>query len=215
MKVGLLTGGGDCPGLNAVIRAVVQSVANEGGTCVGILEGWRGLVKGMSRALEVSETDGIIARGGTILGSSRTNPFKYAATDIPALRENFQALGLDALQLLELANLHLAGGHIGRGEGIGLQRQLLPAGQQFTRSGEPAPRDLQDRLLAANPPPLLLGALPRLLQLEPAQFQGGLGLGQAAAGGGVFEVEEHRPLRDHLVLAYQHLGDPPRLKWVQ
>jgi ATP-dependent phosphofructokinase / diphosphate-dependent phosphofructokinase len=97
MKVGLLTGGGDCPGLNAVIRAVVQSVANEGGSCVGILEGWRGLVKGMSCALEVSETDGIIARGGTILGSSRTNPFKNAATDIPALRENFQALGLDAL----------------------------------------------------------------------------------------------------------------------
>ena len=97
MKVGLLTGGGDCPGLNAVIRAVVQSVANEGGTCVGILEGWRGLVKGMSRALEVSETDGIIARGGTILGSSRTNPFKNAATDIPAVRENFKNLELDAL----------------------------------------------------------------------------------------------------------------------
>jgi phosphofructokinase-like protein len=97
MKVGLLTGGGDCPGLNAVIRAVVQGVANDGGTCVGIVEGWRGLVKGMSRALDVSETDGIIARGGTILGSSRTNPFKNASTDIPAVRANFQALGLDAL----------------------------------------------------------------------------------------------------------------------
>ena len=45
MKVGLLTGGGDCPGLNAVIRAVVQRIANEGGSCVGILEGWRGLVQ--------------------------------------------------------------------------------------------------------------------------------------------------------------------------
>jgi len=97
MKVGLLTGGGDCPGLNAVIRAVVQGVANEGGSCVGILEGWRGLVKGMSRPLEVAETDGIIARGGTILGSSRTNPFKNAGTDVAAVRENFQALGLDAL----------------------------------------------------------------------------------------------------------------------
>ena len=97
MKVGLLTGGGDCPGLNAVIRAVVQGVANEGGTCVGFLEGWRGLVKGMSRDLDVAETDGIIARGGTILGSSRTNPFKNASTDVPALRENFKALGLDAL----------------------------------------------------------------------------------------------------------------------
>ena len=97
MKVGLLTGGGDCPGLNAVIRAVVQSITNEGGTCVGFIEGWRGLVKGMSRPLEVAETDGIIARGGTILGSSRTNPFKNAATDVPAVQQNFQALGLDAL----------------------------------------------------------------------------------------------------------------------
>ena len=97
MKVGLLTGGGDCPGLNAVIRAVVQGVTNEGGSCVGILEGWRGLVKGMSRDLEVAETDGIIARGGTILGSSRTNPFKNAETDVPAVRKNFEALGLDAL----------------------------------------------------------------------------------------------------------------------
>ena len=97
MKVGLLTGGGDCPGLNAVIRAVVQSISNEGGSCVGFIEGWRGLVKGMSRPLEVTETDGIIARGGTILGSSRTNPFKNADTDVPAVRQNFEALGLDAL----------------------------------------------------------------------------------------------------------------------
>jgi phosphofructokinase-like protein len=97
MKVGLLTGGGDCPGLNAVIRAVVQRVANEGGTCVGVIEGWRGLIRGMTCELDVKETDGIIARGGTILGSSRTNPFKNAATDMPALQENFKKLGLDAL----------------------------------------------------------------------------------------------------------------------
>src|SRR4051812_8244437 len=57
MKVGLLTGGGDCPGLNAVIRAVVQKVHNAGGECVGLLEGWRGLVKNMSRPLHVAETD--------------------------------------------------------------------------------------------------------------------------------------------------------------
>src|SRR3954454_18638319 len=97
MNVGLLTGGGDCPGLNAVIRAVVQRIVSEGGSCVGILEGWRGLVQGLSRVLDPAETDGIIARGGTILGSSRTNPFKFAERDIPALRANFQALGLDAL----------------------------------------------------------------------------------------------------------------------
>jgi phosphofructokinase-like protein len=97
MRVGLLTGGGDCPGLNAVIRAVVQRIANEGGTCVGILEGWRGLVHGLSLELEVSETDGIIGRGGTILGASRTNPYKNPDTDLPAVRANFDALGLDAL----------------------------------------------------------------------------------------------------------------------
>src|SRR5690242_12297586 len=97
MKVGLLTGGGDCPGLNAVIRAIVQCVVNGGGSCVGILEGWRGLVQNMARDLEIAETDGIIAKGGTILGSSRTNPFKNFERDIPQLRANFQALGLDAL----------------------------------------------------------------------------------------------------------------------
>jgi 6-phosphofructokinase 1 len=97
MNVGLLTGGGDCPGLNAVIRAVVQRIANEGGRCLGILEGWRGLVQNMTLPLDPRETDGIVGRGGTILGASRTNPYKNAATDIPALRENFDALGLDAL----------------------------------------------------------------------------------------------------------------------
>src|SRR6516164_2892055 len=76
MTIGLLTGGGDCPGLNAVIRAVVRRVAGDGGTCVGILEGWRGLVQNLSMPLSVAETDGIIGQGGTILGSSRTNPYK-------------------------------------------------------------------------------------------------------------------------------------------
>src|SRR5262249_57862826 len=97
MKVGLPTGGGDCPGLNAVIRAVVQRVADDGGSCLGILEGWRGLVQNMTAPLDVQQTDGIIGRGGTILGASRTNPYKNAATDVPALRDNFEALGLDAL----------------------------------------------------------------------------------------------------------------------
>ena len=97
MKVGLLTGGGDCPGLNAVIRAVVQKVHNAGGSCVGFLEGWRGLVNNVSRPLEIIETDGIIAKGGTILGSSRTNPFKNPDTDLPRVRETFAKQGLDAL----------------------------------------------------------------------------------------------------------------------
>ena len=96
MNVGILTGGGDCPGLNAVIRAVVQKVANSQGTCVGLLEGWRGLVEEKTRPLSVLDTDGIIARGGTILGSSRTNPYKRPA-DVARAVENFHKLGLTAL----------------------------------------------------------------------------------------------------------------------
>lgn len=100
MKVGLLTGGGDCPGLNAVIRAVVQRVADEGWTCLGILEGWRGLIRNLTMPLDVATTDGIVGRGGTILGSSRTNPYKTPDADLPAVLENFQALGLDALVVI-------------------------------------------------------------------------------------------------------------------
>jgi 6-phosphofructokinase 1 len=97
MRVGLLTGGGDCPGLNAVIRAVVRRIDAAGGSSVGILEGWRGLVRNRTRPLTVAETDGIIGLGGTILGSSRTNPYKQPELDIPLLRQNAESLGLDGL----------------------------------------------------------------------------------------------------------------------
>jgi 6-phosphofructokinase 1 len=100
MKVGLLTGGGDCPGLNAVIRAVVRRISNAGGTCLGIHEGWRGLVRNITSPLSIEETDGIIGQGGTILGSSRTNPYKNPETDLKALRANFATLGLDALVVI-------------------------------------------------------------------------------------------------------------------
>jgi ATP-dependent phosphofructokinase / diphosphate-dependent phosphofructokinase len=100
MKVGILTGGGDCPGLNAVIRAVVRRIANAGGECIGVLEGWRGLVRGNTRPLTVDETDAIIGLGGTILGSSRTNPYKNPETDVPELRRNFAACELDALVVI-------------------------------------------------------------------------------------------------------------------
>jgi 6-phosphofructokinase 1 len=100
MKVGLLTGGGDCPGLNAVIRAVVQQLEDVGATCVGILEGWRGLIQNMTCPLSTAQTDGIIAQGGSILGSSRTNPYRNPDTDLAALRENFLLLELDALVVI-------------------------------------------------------------------------------------------------------------------
>jgi phosphofructokinase-like protein len=76
MRIGVLTGGGDCPGLNAVIRAIVRKgVDNYGHEFVGYRDGWRGPLEGDSRPLGVPEVRGILPRGGTILGSSRTNPF--------------------------------------------------------------------------------------------------------------------------------------------
>jgi phosphofructokinase-like protein len=75
MRIGVLTGGGDCPGLNAVIRAVVRKgVGNYGHEFVGYRDGWRGPLEADSRPLGVPEVRGILPRGGTILGSSRTNP---------------------------------------------------------------------------------------------------------------------------------------------
>jgi 6-phosphofructokinase 1 len=100
MRVGLLTGGGDCPGLNAVIRAVVHNSDRAGATCIGILEGWRGLIQNLTCPLTVAETDGIIAQGGSILGSSRTNPYRNPETDLAALRANFQRLELDGLVVI-------------------------------------------------------------------------------------------------------------------
>ena len=77
MRIGVLTGGGDCPGLNAVIRAVVRKGEVEhGDSFVGFRDGWRGLTENLSCALDVEHCRGILPRGGTILGTSRTNPYK-------------------------------------------------------------------------------------------------------------------------------------------
>jgi 6-phosphofructokinase 1 len=97
MRIGVLTGGGDCPGLNAVIRAVVRKGAGGyGHEFVGYRDGWRGPLEGDSRPLGVPDVRGILPRGGTILGSSRTNPF---AEDGGAARivENMAAEGVDGL----------------------------------------------------------------------------------------------------------------------
>ncbi|HET7489070.1 MAG TPA: 6-phosphofructokinase [Acidimicrobiales bacterium] len=77
MRVGVLTGGGDCPGLNAVIRAVVRKGERHyGDELVGFADGWKGLLEGRTLPLDVERCRGILPRGGTILGSSRTNPYK-------------------------------------------------------------------------------------------------------------------------------------------
>ena len=77
MRIGMLTGGGDCPGLNAVMRAVVRKGSQTwDDEVVGFLDGWAGVVEGRTRPLDVAAMRGTLPRGGTVLGSSRTNPFK-------------------------------------------------------------------------------------------------------------------------------------------
>jgi 6-phosphofructokinase 1 len=95
-RVGILTGGGDCPGLNAVIRAVTRRSLDRGWEVVGIREGWRGLVEGLFEPLGSREVSGILPRGGTILGTSRTNPYKIDG-GVEKLLETFEAEGLTAL----------------------------------------------------------------------------------------------------------------------
>jgi phosphofructokinase-like protein len=97
VRIGVLTGGGDCPGLNAVIRAIVRKgVGVYGHSFIGYIDGWRGPLEGESFDLGISEVRGIQPRGGTILGSSRTNPF--AKDDGPArIKANLASDRVDAL----------------------------------------------------------------------------------------------------------------------
>src|SRR5579863_7745225 len=96
MQIGVLTGGGDCGGLNAAIRAVVIRAARGGHTVVGVADGWAGMLEGRGTELSPKDVAGIVGLGGTILGSSRTNPAKKAE-DMERVRANFAYLGIDAL----------------------------------------------------------------------------------------------------------------------
>jgi phosphofructokinase-like protein len=97
MRVGVLTGGGDCPGLNAVIRAVVRKgIEDYGYEFVGFRDGWRGPINADTIPLGIPQVRGILPRGGTILGSSRTNPAKIDG-GYEAIEANFEKLGIDAL----------------------------------------------------------------------------------------------------------------------
>jgi phosphofructokinase-like protein len=97
MRIGVLTGGGDCPGLNAVIRAVVRKgVGAYGHDFVGFRDGWRGPIEGNTTPLDVTAVRGILPRGGTILGTSRTNPYKVDGGP-DAIRATLQRLGVDSL----------------------------------------------------------------------------------------------------------------------
>jgi 6-phosphofructokinase 1 len=95
-KVGVLTGGGDCPGLNAVIRAVVRQASHNKIKVVGIKNGWKGLIDADTVDLDLDSVSGILPKGGTILGTSRTNPYKKP-DDLHKVIANYKKLGLDAL----------------------------------------------------------------------------------------------------------------------
>lgn len=97
MRVGVLTGGGDCPGLNAVIRAVVRKGVKEYGyEFLGFRDGWKGPREGLTIPLDIKSTRGLLPRGGTILGSSRTNPFAIDG-GVEKIKSNLAAAGVDAL----------------------------------------------------------------------------------------------------------------------
>ena len=97
MRVGILTGGGDCPGLNAVIRAVVRKAIDiYDDEVLGFKDGWRGVLEGSFEPLSLESTRGILPRGGTILGSSRTNPYKRE-DGVATVRATLERNGVDGL----------------------------------------------------------------------------------------------------------------------
>ncbi len=119
MRVGVLTGGGDCPGLNAVIRGVVhRTIKTYGGSVVGFRHGWRGVLQSEVEDLDLKKVTGILPRGGTILGTSRTNPYQEQDGE-SRIRQELSGRGIDVLiavggedTLGVAAKLHDAGIHL-------------------------------------------------------------------------------------------------------
>ncbi len=95
-RIGILTGGGDCPGLNPVIRAAVRKAFVEGYEVLGVKFGWKGLIEDDVMPLDLHSVSGILPKGGTILGTSRTNPYKKEG-DLKRLKDNYKKHELDAL----------------------------------------------------------------------------------------------------------------------
>ncbi|HEY3266136.1 MAG TPA: ATP-dependent 6-phosphofructokinase [Armatimonadota bacterium] len=131
MRVGVLTGGGDCPGLNPAIRGAVIRGLSYGWEMVGFEEGWRGWLEGMQIPLTLDVVDDIIRKGGTILGSSRTNPYKAADTTQKAL-DQFEALGIDALIA------------IGGDDTLGVANKLFKAGKKTVGVPKTMDNDLSE-----------------------------------------------------------------------
>lgn len=98
-RIGTLTGGGDCPGLNPVIRAIVKTAHREGWEVIGFRNGWRGVIENDHVVLDARSVSGILPKGGTILGTSRTNPYKNP-DDVNRLKETYRKHDLKALVVL-------------------------------------------------------------------------------------------------------------------
>ena len=115
MKIGVLTGGGDCPGLNPVIRAIVRKAFNDKHEVVGFKNGWKGILEGDTVPLDLNAVSGILPKGGTILGTSRTNPYKKE-NGLAKVKESFAKFKLDALIA------------IGGGDTLGVANRLVHDG---------------------------------------------------------------------------------------
>ena len=96
MRIGILTGGGDCPGLNPTIRAIVRKAISESDKVIGIKYGWKGLLEKDYIELDLDSISGILPKGGTILGTSRTNPYKRE-NGPQIVKENFNKLAIEGL----------------------------------------------------------------------------------------------------------------------
>ena len=97
-RIGILTGGGDCPGLNAAIRAAAKTAMRKGYEVIGIRNGWKGFIDNENEILDGIRTSGIIDRGGTILGTSRVSPF-YVEEGVQRVFDGFTQLGLSLIHI--------------------------------------------------------------------------------------------------------------------
>jgi ATP-dependent phosphofructokinase / diphosphate-dependent phosphofructokinase len=131
VRIGILTGGGDCPGLNAVIRAIViKSINKYDDEVVGILEGWRGLLEEKYVKLQKSDVRGIIFRGGTILKTSRTNPLKIP-NGIETIKKNIEKAKIDVIAA------------IGGEDTLGVAKKLHEAGIKVVGMPKTIDNDLE------------------------------------------------------------------------
>ena len=139
MRVGILTGGGDCPGLNPVIRAAVRTAVREGYEVTGFRNGWKGLLENTAMPLDLAAVSGILHRGGTILGTSRTNPYKDPG-NLKKIDETFKKNKLDALIVIGgedtlgvAVKLHKDGFKV-----VGVPKTILPSTRKPVGFAPPA-----------------------------------------------------------------------------